>query len=183
MPRRSPDTREPPYRRPLLARLGRLDLAGSSLRGDDEYTTPSISRNPSASTPVATMTAILMTRPPSRTFIVGASAATTCTRRRPSDANPGRAGYGGRRNTAHSTTPTRNARTFDRAVMTVPSTHWRTKSLPTDRHRIFNEQPVLLVAAPRSIEEYGLLSRLSPPSARTAEDTSEHAQIRVDPTP
>jgi hypothetical protein len=38
--------------------------------------TPRISRNPSALTPVATMTAILITRPPSRTFIVSASAAT-----------------------------------------------------------------------------------------------------------
>ena len=41
-----------------------------------EVATPRTSRNPSALTPVATMTAILMTRPPSRTFIVSASAAT-----------------------------------------------------------------------------------------------------------
>jgi hypothetical protein len=41
-----------------------------------EVATPGISRNPSALTPVATMTAILITRPPSRTFIVNASAAT-----------------------------------------------------------------------------------------------------------
>jgi hypothetical protein len=41
-----------------------------------EVAMPRISRNPSALTPVATITAILMTRPPSRTFIVNASAAT-----------------------------------------------------------------------------------------------------------
>jgi hypothetical protein len=40
-----------------------------------EVATPRISRYPSALTPVATMTAILITRPPSRTFIVNASAA------------------------------------------------------------------------------------------------------------
>ena len=41
-----------------------------------EVARPRISRKPSALTPVATMTAILMTRPPSRTFMVNASAAT-----------------------------------------------------------------------------------------------------------
>jgi len=40
-----------------------------------EVATPRTSRYPSTLTPVATMTAILTTRPPSRTFIVSASAA------------------------------------------------------------------------------------------------------------
>ncbi len=54
---------------PVLERLDRLATPVANC-------TPRISRCPSLLTPVATMTETLRTRPPSRTFIVNASAAT-----------------------------------------------------------------------------------------------------------